>query len=131
MVEPEPVAEPFERSVTDLGQFEQGLVEHHVLALPLRSQCRFCSQKRAWAEDRELLVDDPHIGIGLDQGAELGRSPLAVAAVVIEELDHSDVAIRIAADGRTRVALERIPAVGKCPGGCGQTVGFLAFGEDL
>jgi hypothetical protein len=45
---------------------------------------------------RKLLEDDSQFRIGLEQ-AEHGRQrALAVAAIVVEELDHGDIAVGIA-----------------------------------
>ena len=51
---------------------------------------------RAFAQNRKFLEHEFQIGIGLQQLEHVGQRALAVAAIVIEELDHRDVAVRIA-----------------------------------
>ena len=51
---------------------------------------------RARAEHREFLEHDLELGIGLQQREHVAHGVLAVAAIVVEELDEGDVALRIA-----------------------------------
>src|SRR5262245_9738861 len=49
----------------------------------------------AGAEDREFLEHDAQIAVSLHHLEKIGQRVLAVAAVVIEELDQRDVALRV------------------------------------
>ena len=51
---------------------------------------------RARPEHREFLEHDLELGIALHQLEHVVHGALAVAAVVVEELDEGDVALRIA-----------------------------------
>ena len=51
---------------------------------------------RAFAEHRKFLEDEFEIGVGLEQLDHVGQRALAVAAIVVEELDHGDLALRVA-----------------------------------
>jgi hypothetical protein len=78
-------------------------VEREVKTLPVGGECGLGGKGGAGAEDGELLVDDAQLRVG---GFGVGHhrgDPAAVGAVVVEELDEADVAVRIAADWRRRV----------------------------
>ena len=49
-----------------------------------------------FAEHRKFLEDEFEIGVGLEQLDHVGQRALAVAAIVVEELDHGDLALRVA-----------------------------------
>ena len=51
---------------------------------------------RSLAEHREFLEYEFEIVVALDQIKHVGERALAEAAIVIEELDHRDVALRVA-----------------------------------
>ena len=51
---------------------------------------------RAFAENRKFLEHEPEIGLRLQEIEHVGHRPLAEAAIVVEELDHRDLALRIA-----------------------------------
>src|SRR3546814_1975511 len=80
------------------------LVERQVAALAMCGQSRLGGVYRVWPEDRELFVDDPQLrirrlGLGHDR-----RNASAIGAVVVEELDEGDIAVKIGrASGRERV----------------------------
>ena len=63
---------------------------------------------RIGTEDRKVLHDDAQLRIGLHEGAQVREGALAVAAIVIEELDERDVALRIARDDRMGGVEERL-----------------------
>ncbi len=51
---------------------------------------------RALAEHREFLEHEFEIRIGAQEAHHVGQRALAEAAIVVEELDHRDIALRIA-----------------------------------
>src|SRR3546814_5570456 len=66
-------------------------------------QRRLGGVDRVWPEDRELFVDDPQLrirrlGLGHDR-----RNASAIGAVVVEELDEGDIAVRVSVHGARRV----------------------------
>ena len=63
---------------------------------------------RLRAEYREFLVDDAHVGVVLEQHQHVAEHALAIAAVIIEELDQRDVATGVAGDRRCRVVDQRL-----------------------
>ena len=79
---------------------EQPLVEVEVflagLVLHTRGDRDLRRLERARAEHRIFLEHDFELGIGLEEGQHVAERALAVAAVVVEELDHGDVALRVA-----------------------------------
>ena len=79
----------------------QGEMEGQVKALAVRSHRRLGGNARNRPKDRELLPDDAHVCIRLQQVLHRLQRELAIAALVIEELDHRDVSLGIAGDRRT------------------------------
>ena len=94
---------------------QQLLVEVHVLLAGLvlhadgdRDAGRL---DRARPEHRKLLEHDLELGIALHQREHVVHGALAVAAVVIEELDEGDVALRVADHDLTRRIEDRLGVV--------------------
>ena len=75
---------------------EQGRVQFPVLALLLGGDGRLGGIVRIAAEDREFLQHHAQVLVLLDEAHHLRKALLAPAAVVVEELDHGDVAIGVA-----------------------------------
>ncbi len=63
---------------------------------------------RARSEHGEFLEHDLELGIVLHQREHVGHGALAVAAIVIEELDEGDVAVRIAEHDLVRRGEQRL-----------------------
>ena len=89
---------------------------------------------RARSEHREFLQHHLELGIVLHQRQHVGHGALAVAAVVIEEFDEGDVAIRVAQinlarrrEDRLRVFLDRRLVLL----GFGHALALLEFGHCL
>ncbi len=57
--------------------------------------------RRSFAEHGEFLEHDAQLGIVLDEVHHVGHGAFAIAAIVIEELHHGDVATRVAEDHMT------------------------------
>ena len=51
---------------------------------------------RAFAKHREFLEHEFEVVVGLYQIEHVGHGALAESAIVVEELDHRDIALRIA-----------------------------------
>ena len=79
---------------------DQLAVHLPVLALHARRERDLRGLLELVAQDRKLLEDDAHVLVGLDQLRDVAEAALAVAAVVVEELDDGDVAVGIAGDRR-------------------------------
>jgi hypothetical protein len=62
-------------------------------------------------KNRELLVDQAKIGIGLFELGNGRRDLAAIGAVVVEELDQCDVALRVAAYRRRGVVQDVFAAL--------------------
>mmetsp|Transcript_5590 Transcript_5590/g.9061 ORF Transcript_5590/g.9061 Transcript_5590/m.9061 type:complete len:222 (+) Transcript_5590:743-1408(+) len=89
----------------------QGPVEFLVLALFARGQRGAGSKDRPLAEDRPLPVDQFDVRIFGEQRFDLWFHSAAIGTVVVEELDHGHIAIRVAEDRRVRIVLQNIPVV--------------------
>ena len=50
------------------------------------------------AEDRQLLQHKPHLLVVIDELDDVGQRAAAIAAIVVEELDHAHIAVRVAGD---------------------------------
>ncbi len=66
---------------------------------------------RAVAEHREFLEHDLEVGVVGDQLLHVGLGAAAVAAVVVEELDQRDVALRVADHHLARRGEEELAVV--------------------
>ena len=65
------------------------------LVLHAHRNADFCRILRAWPKDGKFLEHDLEIGVSLHQRHHVGHGALAVAAIVVEELDEGDIALRI------------------------------------
>ena len=85
---------------------EHGLVHVPILALLAGGDGDARGFLRALRQDRQFLEDDADLGIAFDQLDDVVQTALAVAAVVIEELDDGDVAVGIAGRSARRIAID-------------------------
>ena len=83
-------------------------MEFEVPALLLGGHRRPGREPRHRTEDGKLLPDDAQPPVGLHQVPHRLQRPFAVAALVVEELDEGDIALRVAGDRRHRVGPQRL-----------------------
>ena len=62
-------------------------------------------------EDGKLLPDDAQLPVGFQQVPHGLQRLFAIAALVVEELDEGDIALRVARDRRHRVGPQRLVVV--------------------
>ena len=77
---------------------EQFLMHLEIFALLVRGERGLGSGLRVVAEDRQLLQHKPHLVVVIDELDDVGQGAAAIAAIVIEELDHAHIAVRVASD---------------------------------
>ena len=56
------------------------------------------------AEDRQLLQHEAHLVVVIDELDHVGQRAAAIAAIVVEELDHAHIAVGVAGDEGERRA---------------------------
>src|SRR5262249_26286120 len=85
---------------------EKLLVKFHVLlaarVLHARGDCDVGGFDRSFAENRKFLEHELEIWIGLQEIEHVSHGAPAETAIVVEELDHGDVALRVAEDDLMR-----------------------------
>ncbi len=92
-------------------RLELAVVEGGVAPLPRRRQRGQRRLARRFAQDRELAVDDAHLGVAGDQPLHVGVRRAAIGAGIVEELDERDVALRVAGDRAGEGRLDLGPVV--------------------
>ena len=104
----------------------QGVVERLVEVLLARSQRGPRRQHRRLAQDREILVDEAHVGIVLQHRDDIRRTVAAVGAAIVEELDDGDDRVGRAEDRGPGVVVDLAGIVGeRLLGGIGLPRGLL------
>src|SRR5260221_8669946 len=83
-------------------------MELPILALSLRRERNPRRFLRTLRQDRKLLEDEAHFLVVVNELLDFRQAALAVAAVVIEELDDRYVALRIARNGSVGRAIDRL-----------------------
>ena len=89
---------------------------------------------RAFAEHRKFLEHELQIAVVLDQVEHVRHCALAVAAIVVEELDHRDVALRVAEHDLMRRAKQRGFVLDDCAAmllGFGRLLTLFQLGHDV
>ena len=69
--------------------------------LHMQCDCDLGGLGRSFTQHGELLEHDAQVGIVLNEVHHVGHRPIAIAAIVIEELHHGDIATRVAEDHMT------------------------------
>jgi hypothetical protein len=96
---------------TSLATAQKLLVEFDVLlagaVLHARRDRDASGFDRPFSEHRKFLEHEFQVAVGFYQIEHVGHGALAVAAIVVEELDHRDVALGIAEHHLMRRAKER------------------------
>ncbi len=78
-----------------------------IFALVSGRQRRAGGKNRPVPQNGPFPVNDPDVGISSEQGLHFRFNPAAIGAVVVEEFDNRDIAIRIAQNGRIGIIFKR------------------------
>ena len=105
-----------DQRLVETGVGDLALVRHQPVVEPLvalgavgdqRGDRRPRREVGARAEDRHLLDDEADVAVRRDELGEVGLGLLAEAALVVEELDQRELAVRVAADPGKAVVEDR------------------------